>query len=180
LCAHVLEGRQDNLRVQASCTHTQIPAAPARVFCSDSAKRLLRIASALFAAIRVRCSAESMLPSIFFRLQFAHFRANFDRGRCKVSVVEMQARPAGAATRGVGRRAITGGHMTTISLDLVCMRTGTTERHPRDYLHVRPIHTAGARAVYRTWDVGQGLAFSRELWTNRGCDDGRDGGDKTK
>jgi len=42
----------------------------------------------------------------------------------KVSVVEVKARPAGAATRGVESRAITGGHTTTISPDLVYMRTG--------------------------------------------------------
>jgi len=48
--------------------------------------------------------------------------------------------------------------MTTISPDLVCMRTGNTERHPWDRLHVRPIHTVGARAVYRTWGVRRGLA----------------------
>ena len=44
--------------------------------------------------------------------------------------MEVKARPAGAATGGVGSRAITGGHTTTISPDLVCMRTGNTERHP--------------------------------------------------
>jgi len=76
----------------------------------------------------------------------------------KVSVVEVQARPAGAATGGVGSRAITGGNTTTIRPALVCMRTGNTGRRPRDHLHVRPIHTAGARAVYRTWSVRQGLA----------------------
>ena len=42
----------------------------------------------------------------------------------------MKARPAGAETGGVGSRAITGGHTTTISPDLVCMRTGNTESHP--------------------------------------------------
>ena len=72
--------------------------------------------------------------------------------------MEVQARQAGAATGGVGSRAITGGYTTTISPGLVCMRTGNTERHPRDHLHVRPIHTTGARAVYRTWSVRQGLA----------------------
>jgi len=44
--------------------------------------------------------------------------------------VEVKARLAGAATGGVGSRVITGGHTTTISPDLVCMRTGNTERHP--------------------------------------------------
>ena len=73
----------------------------------------------------------------------------------KVSVVAVQARPAGAVTGGVGSKAITGGNTPTTSPDLVCMRTG---RHPRDHLHVRPIHTAGARSVYRTWSVRQGLA----------------------
>jgi len=71
--------------------------------------------------------------------------------------VEVKARPARANTWGVGSRAITGGHTTTISPDLVCMRTGNTERHPRDRLHVRPIHTVGAAAVYRTWGVRRGL-----------------------
>ena len=47
-----------------------------------------------------------------------------------VSAVEVKARPAGAATGDVGSRAITGGNMTTISLDIVCMRIGNTERHP--------------------------------------------------
>ena len=37
--------------------------------------------------------------------------------------MEVKARPAGAAAGGVGSRAITGGHTTTISPDLVCMRT---------------------------------------------------------
>jgi len=68
------------------------------------------------------------------------------------------ARPAGAATRDVGSRAITGGQTTTMSPDLVCMRTGNTESHPQDRLHVRPIHTDGARAVYRTWGARRGLA----------------------
>ena len=40
-----------------------------------------------------------------------------------MSVVEVKARPAGAATGGVG---ITGGHTMTISLDVVCMRIGNT------------------------------------------------------
>ena len=44
--------------------------------------------------------------------------------------MEVKARPAGAATGDVGSRAITGGHTTTISLDIVCMRIGNTERHP--------------------------------------------------
>jgi len=44
--------------------------------------------------------------------------------------VEVKARPAGAATGGLGSRAITGGHTTTSSPDLVYMRTGNTERHP--------------------------------------------------
>ena len=61
-----------------------------------------------------------------------------------MSVVEVKVRPARAVIGGDGSRAITGGHTTTISPDLVCMRTGNTERHPRDCLHVRPIHTAGA------------------------------------
>jgi len=51
-------------------------------------------------------------------------------GTGKVSVVEVKARAAGVATRGVGSRAITGGYTTTINPDLVCMRTGNTERHP--------------------------------------------------
>ena len=44
--------------------------------------------------------------------------------------MEVKARPAGAATGDVGSGAITGGHTTTISLDIVCMRIGNTERHP--------------------------------------------------
>ena len=44
--------------------------------------------------------------------------------------MEVKARPVGAATGDVGSRAITGGHTTTISLDVVCMRIGNTERHP--------------------------------------------------
>ena len=44
--------------------------------------------------------------------------------------MEVKARPAGAAIGGIGRRAITGGHTTTISPDLGCMRTGNTELHP--------------------------------------------------
>jgi len=32
--------------------------------------------------------------------------------------------------RDVGSRTITGGHTTSMSLDVVCMRIGNTERHP--------------------------------------------------
>jgi len=52
-----------------------------------------------------------------------------DSRMMKVSVVEVGARPAGAATGGVGCRLITGGRTMTISPDLVCMRIGNTERH---------------------------------------------------
>jgi len=44
--------------------------------------------------------------------------------------LEVKARPIGAATGDVWSRAITGGHTMTISLDVVCMRIGNTERHP--------------------------------------------------
>ena len=72
--------------------------------------------------------------------------------------MKAKARPAGAVIGGVENRAITGGHTTTVSPDLVCMRTGNTERHSRDCLHVHPIHTAGARAVHGKWGVRRRLA----------------------
>ena len=71
--------------------------------------------------------------------------------------MEVKARPAGAATGGVWSRAITGGHTTTISPDLVCMRTGNTERHPGTACTC-VIHTAGARVVHGKWGVRRGLA----------------------
>ena len=50
--------------------------------------------------------------------------------------------------------------MTTVSPDLVCMRTGHWQHGApsRDCLHVRPIHTAGARVVHGKWGVRRGLA----------------------
>jgi len=43
--------------------------------------------------------------------------------------VEVGARPDGATTGGVGCRVMAEGRTMTISLDLVCMRLGNTERH---------------------------------------------------
>ena len=73
-----------------------------------------------------------------------------------MSAVEVKARPAGAVTGDVASRAITGGHTTTISLDIVCMRIGNGAPS-RDRLHVRPIQTAGARAVHGKLGVMRGL-----------------------